>query len=207
MNTPVSLPRNAFGSRPDRSTASHDTSSTCRCCGSMIRASRGPIPKKPASNCATSARKPPYRVEVRPARPGSGSNSAGSQPRSAGNSPITSCPAATISHSCSGVRTPPGKRHPMPRIAIGSAGRERNSSFSRCSAWLSLTATRSAASSSSSVVTVTHHQSFGAARRGRGGPALRRPCCRTPWSRNRFRAAHRPRSRCRRSPGARGRVR
>ena len=52
---------------------------------------------------------------------GSGSNRpARSQPRSAGNSDITSRPSATICHRPSGLSTPPGNRHDIPTIAIGS---------------------------------------------------------------------------------------
>ncbi|GLZ29126.1 hypothetical protein Lesp02_13160 [Lentzea sp. NBRC 105346] len=42
------------------------------------------------------------------------------QPRSEGKSPIASRPEITKSHSKSGDDTPPGNRHDMPTIAIGS---------------------------------------------------------------------------------------
>ncbi|GAA5707376.1 hypothetical protein Save01_08240 [Streptomyces avermitilis] len=71
--TPVVDPRNVAGSMPARSNASQDTSSINRCCGSIANASRGLIPKNPASNSAAPSRKPPRRVYDEPARPGSGS--------------------------------------------------------------------------------------------------------------------------------------
>ena len=50
------------GSIPARSNASHDTSSSNRCCGSIASASRGQIPKNPASNTG--------RVRQEPTLPG-----------------------------------------------------------------------------------------------------------------------------------------
>ena len=47
------------GSIPARSNASQEISSSSRCCGSIASASRGEMPKKPASNSAASCRKPP----------------------------------------------------------------------------------------------------------------------------------------------------
>ncbi|GAA5705590.1 hypothetical protein Save01_06443 [Streptomyces avermitilis] len=44
-----------------------------------------------------------------------------SQPRSAGKSPTASPPAATRCHRSSGERTPPGYRHAIPTIAMGSS--------------------------------------------------------------------------------------
>ncbi|PSK61642.1 hypothetical protein B0E53_06458 [Micromonospora sp. MH33] len=88
----------------------------------MARASRGPIPKKPGSNSAAPYRKPPCRVYDVPLRSGSGSNRLSrSQPRSAGNSEIPSPPAASNSHSWSGLSTPPGYRQAIPTMAIGSS--------------------------------------------------------------------------------------
>ena len=62
-------------------------------------------------------------ADVAGARPsGSGSTSRSrSQPRSAGNSPIASSPAATSCHRSSGGAHPPGKRQAIPTIAIGSS--------------------------------------------------------------------------------------
>ena len=61
------------GARPACSTASHDTSSSKRCCGSSAAASRSPIPKNSGSKPATSSRKPPHRDTDRSGTPGSGS--------------------------------------------------------------------------------------------------------------------------------------
>ncbi|KOY59046.1 hypothetical protein ADK59_05200 [Streptomyces sp. XY332] len=48
-NTPTSVPFRETGSMPARSSASHEVSSSTRCCGSITSASRGEIPKNPAS--------------------------------------------------------------------------------------------------------------------------------------------------------------
>jgi hypothetical protein len=58
-NTPVELPFNDSGSMPDRSSASQHTSSSMRCCGSIIIASFGLIPKNAASKSVASCRNPP----------------------------------------------------------------------------------------------------------------------------------------------------
>ncbi|MCP9972490.1 hypothetical protein LUX57_51510 [Actinomadura madurae] len=105
------LPRTDDGSIPARSNTSHDTSSSNRCCGSIASASRGEIPKNPASNSAAPTRNPPSRTY---------DGVAASQPRSSGNAEIPSRPSETSSHSCSGDDTPPGKRHAIPTIATGS---------------------------------------------------------------------------------------
>src|SRR5262249_41147232 len=57
--TPVALPRRDAGSMPARSNASHDVSSSTRCCGSVATASRGLIPKKSASKSAAPSREAP----------------------------------------------------------------------------------------------------------------------------------------------------
>ena len=94
---------------PASSSASHTASSSSRWWGSIASASRGPIPKKPASNSAASWTNPPFSAYVVPGRSPSGSCRASrSQPRSSGKPEIASTPPATSSHSCSGVRTPPG---------------------------------------------------------------------------------------------------
>ena len=118
-NTPVRDPRSPAGLIPARSSASQLTSSSSRCCGSIASASRGLIPKNPGSNPAAPATNPPTRAYV--------SSSPLSQPRSAGNGPIASVPPATSSHRSSGLATPPGNRHPIPTIAIGSCSRPSNS--------------------------------------------------------------------------------
>ncbi len=62
MNTPTALPCTRVGSTPTRSSRCHASSSRSLCCGCIASASRGEIPKKSASNPATSSRKPPRRT-------------------------------------------------------------------------------------------------------------------------------------------------
>ncbi|EOD64308.1 hypothetical protein H480_32483 [Amycolatopsis vancoresmycina DSM 44592] len=108
-NTPVRLPRTDAGSMPARSNASHVASSSSRCCGSMVSASRGEMSNSSGSNRLASATNPPLRVEMRPGVPGSGAYSPSrSQPRSAGNGEIASPPSATRDHRSSGEATEPG---------------------------------------------------------------------------------------------------
>ncbi|CNG81882.1 Uncharacterised protein [Mycobacterium tuberculosis] len=118
-NTPVCDSRSAAGSKPASSSASHDASSTRRCCGSIATASRGEIPKKPASKYAASVRKPPPAWCV-PSDTEAKTASA-SQPRSAGNGTMPSRPSAMSRQNASGEPAPPGKRQAMPTIAIGSS--------------------------------------------------------------------------------------
>ncbi len=100
MNTPVRLPRSVRASVPIRSIASQTTSSISRCCGSMVSASRGVIPKNPASKEATSVRKPPSNLCPPAVRSG--------QPRSVGMAEMASRSSSSSCHSSSGVSTPPG---------------------------------------------------------------------------------------------------
>ncbi|CNG65444.1 Uncharacterised protein [Mycobacterium tuberculosis] len=99
-NTPVCEPCSAAGSSPALSIASQDASSSIRCCGSIARASRGDIPKKAASKPATSPAKPPSGRY-----PGAASIA---QPRSCGNGPMPSAPAASSRQKASGESAPPG---------------------------------------------------------------------------------------------------
>lgn len=85
-NTPVRLPRSDTGPMPACSNASQATSSTSRCCGSMTAASRGVMPKNPASNSATSRRKPPSRVVRASRSPTSGEPSSKGSQRPSGTS-------------------------------------------------------------------------------------------------------------------------
>ncbi len=110
VKTPVWLPFSPAGSIPERSKVSQAVSSSRRCCGSMPRASRGEIPKKPGSNRPASCRKPPWRTYVLPARSGSGSYRSSSQPRFSGRPEMASVPEATSRH-----------RSSMPTMAIGSS--------------------------------------------------------------------------------------
>ena len=58
---------------PACSAASHVTSRSRRCCGSMKRASGSPMPKKGKSNPVGSSRNAPQRETERPGTPGTGS--------------------------------------------------------------------------------------------------------------------------------------
>ncbi len=71
MKTPVRLAASAEGRMPADSTASQATVSTSRCCGSMLRASAGAMPKKEGSKPKGSSRKPPCLEQVLPGVPGS----------------------------------------------------------------------------------------------------------------------------------------
>src|SRR6202050_5154178 len=57
--TPVGEPCSDSGQIPARSSASQHNSSTSRCCGSTATASRGLIPKNPASKSPASCSTPP----------------------------------------------------------------------------------------------------------------------------------------------------
>jgi hypothetical protein len=72
-NTPVRLPVSVSGAIPARSNASHATSSSSRCCGSMLAASRGEILKNSGSKPAMSSRNPPHRLAILPGASGSAS--------------------------------------------------------------------------------------------------------------------------------------
>ena len=63
-NTPVGVPASDRGAWPASSSASQATSSSRRCCGSMLAASRGAMPKNSASKLVDAARgMPPWRVD------------------------------------------------------------------------------------------------------------------------------------------------
>ncbi len=107
---------------PARSSASQAVSRRSRCCGSIASASRGPMPKKPASNWSASCRKPPSLTYVVPGWSGSGSyKAATSHPRFTGNGEMASVPSVTSRHRSSGVLTPPGNRQLIATMAIGSS--------------------------------------------------------------------------------------
>src|SRR5450755_2285145 len=123
-NTPASLPRTDTGSMPASSTASHAHSSSSRCCGSIATASRGEIPKNPASKWPASYKNPPSCAY---------DTLAVSHPRSAGNPPTASTPPATTSHNPCADAAPPGNRQPTPTTATGSCW-AASTSTSRCRA-------------------------------------------------------------------------
>ena len=116
-----SLPRNDAGSIPARSNASHDVSSNNRCCGSIANASRGEIPKNPASNSAASYRNPPSVAYEVPGWSGSGSyRPSRSQPRSVGKPPIASRAGGDQLPQVLRRADAAGKPAAHPTIAIGS---------------------------------------------------------------------------------------
>ena len=89
----------------------------------MASASRGLIPKKPASNSAAPATKPPARAYESPPSPGPEEEEGTvwlSQSLSEGKPEIASVPDAISSQNSSGLLAPPGNRQPSPTIAIGS---------------------------------------------------------------------------------------
>ena len=120
-NTPVALPVSESGAMPARSSASQLTSSTSRCCGSIVTASRGEMPK----NCGIElvdlveeARR--TRSCPSPSRPRSMPPASAMARRSAGYSLTTSRPSRSSSQNASGDVAPPGKRQLIPMMAIGS---------------------------------------------------------------------------------------
>ncbi len=107
---------------PARSNASQEVSRSSRCCGSIAKASRGEIPKSAGSKSATRSRKAPLREYDVPTPAPSGSYSdSTSQPRSVGKSVTASTPDRSTCHRSSGLDTPPGNRHDIATIAIGSS--------------------------------------------------------------------------------------
>ena len=107
--TPVALPDRPSVASPALSSASCAVSSSRRCCGSIVAASRGEMPKNCGSNRSTwreeaatprdhLARRLRIRIVVRRRRP--------SDP--AGTSVTASTPSRTTRHSASGVLDPAG---------------------------------------------------------------------------------------------------
>ena len=80
----------------------------------------GEMPKKPGSKRSMPSTKPPQRVYMRPGRLRSASKTCARSKRSPGVSRIASTPSASIRQKEPGVSAPPGNRHPIPTIAIGS---------------------------------------------------------------------------------------
>ena len=117
---PYDCPAKNPAPTPACSSASHTTSSTRRCCGSTRTASRGGIPKNPASNSRTPSTNPPCRAYVRPGTSGSASKNASTSHRSPGTNPTPDPPPVNRSQKPSTPPPEPGKRHPTPTTAIGS---------------------------------------------------------------------------------------
>ena len=113
-------PSKVWGSRPASSNASHAVSRKSRCCGSRISASRGVMPKKPASNLSTSSTMPRARTYAASRRAAISSSAAGSS-SSAVKCEIVSRAATRFCHSSRTVRAP-GNRPAMPMMAMPSSG-------------------------------------------------------------------------------------
>ena len=113
--TPVCVCASEVGSSPACSTASHDDSSSNRCCGSIATASPSVIPKKPKSKPPTPSRKAPHPPTV-----WFGSH------RSTGISPTRSSPRSNAPQRRSGESIPPGSRQAIPMTATGVTGPARN---------------------------------------------------------------------------------
>src|SRR6202162_667997 len=112
--------RCALDGIPAYSKASQATSSSRRCCGSILAASRREISKNCASNASMSLRNEPHRVVWAGAAATSGEPSSNGSHRSGGTSAIEQRPSSRNCHSSSGPDIPPGNRHPNPTTAIGS---------------------------------------------------------------------------------------
>ena len=122
--TPVRLPRSPSGSIPASSSARQLVSSSIRCCGSMVLASIGRMPKNRASNSSIPATNPPHRYAAL--------SESGSSP-SAGRAPVSGLPVVTASTPATSpsqnAASPgaPGNRQAMPTIAIPSVSATRSS--------------------------------------------------------------------------------
>src|SRR5579883_3468821 len=112
---PVWLPTSFSGACPACSNVSQATSINSLCCGSMLIASRGAMPKNNGSKRSTCSRNPPQRDALI----FSGAI-ATSRLLVEGNSRIASPPCTSKRQNSSGVAAP-GKRHPRPITATGSS--------------------------------------------------------------------------------------
>ena len=117
-NTPTLLPAHVRMSAPASSKPSKQTSSRFLCCGSRYSASRREIPKNFASNPSIDPRYPAREAKCFPAANWSGSKCRRRSLRAAGISEVQSRPASRASQNCSGPAISPGRRQPMPMIAI-----------------------------------------------------------------------------------------
>ena len=155
-NTPVRLPRSDAGSMPARSSASHEVSSSSRCCGSIASASRGQMPKN--AGVETGRRRAGTRPRVAyvvPGRSGSGSNSAVEVPAPVGRElrrprrrpPSTSVPqilrrahaaGEAAAHADDGDRLRSAQRRARPRADAPAGARRRRAEGGRCSLFSSL---------------------------------------------------------------------
>jgi len=105
---------------PASSMVSYETSRSIRCCGSILEASKGEMPKKPESNLSISLIKPPFFTLIFPALLKSPANNESASHLSEGMSWIAFFLLINKSQNSFGEFTSPGKRHPMPIIANAS---------------------------------------------------------------------------------------
>src|SRR5690606_9497368 len=119
MYTPVSLPRSRVASMRASSSACHVASSTTRCCGSIALASRGLMPKNSGSNWPGSSMNPPIGA-IAAAASGEAMSASSVMARSEGNLPEVCLPSTRNCHNESAESIPPGNRHAVPTITIGS---------------------------------------------------------------------------------------
>ena len=97
--------------------ASQATSRSIRCCGSRYVASRGEIPKKPASNRSIASRNPPRRGKSSPSR-------SRSSHRESGIAPTASTPSRRVASSPRALRAgePAAHAHDRDRLAEARPG-------------------------------------------------------------------------------------
>ena len=124
-NTPVRLPARRSARMPASSSASQATSSSSRCCGSMRAASRGEMPKKRGVEPVDVGRgsRPSACRSCRGA-PGADRRTRRRPSGRRGTSVIASTPSRSSCQKLAGPSAPPGKRQPMPTMAIGSGSGE-----------------------------------------------------------------------------------
>ena len=106
------------GTWPADSMASQASSSSKRCCGSSHAASRGEMPKKPASNSSMRESTPAAKVTLRPASERLGCCSTSVAQRSGPMRPTRSAPRRSARHKSRSAARSPGKRKAIPTIAI-----------------------------------------------------------------------------------------
>ena len=111
--TPARSPLSLFMSYPPDSVASHAHSSSIRCCGSIVLASRGDTPKKLASNSSIPSTNPPHLLTLFP------SPAFFSQfHRDIGTTLISSAPFSNRPHSASSVHAVPYRHAPPHTTAV-----------------------------------------------------------------------------------------
>ena len=106
--------------RPACSTASHEVSSSKRCCGSIAVASRSVIPKNSGIEARNVVEEPaPSRHRPTRAHRARGRSTRRRPSGRRGISVTRSSPRSNASHNRSGESMPPGSRHAMPMTATG----------------------------------------------------------------------------------------